>query len=86
MLKSKALRGQVRYRSFADTIPNCLGEFREIKERTGIAAYGLRAGTPEATGVERFGHDRTVKGSAAASGEEPIVLSVNIGWFGDILE
>src|SRR5208337_3146378 len=38
--------------SSGDTIPNCLGEFREIresKERTGIAAYGHPAGTPGAT-------------------------------------
>ncbi len=48
--------------SSGDTIPNCLGEFREIKERTGIAAYGHPAGTPEQTGVERLGHERTVNG------------------------
>jgi len=43
--------------SSADTIPNCLGEFREIREskqRTGIAADGHPAGAPGATGVERL--------------------------------
>ena len=40
--------------SSGDTIPNRLGEFREIKERTGIAAYGHSAGTSEQTGVERL--------------------------------
>ncbi len=39
--------------SSGDTIPNCLGKFREIKERTGITAYGHPAGTPEQTGVKR---------------------------------
>ena len=28
--------------SSGDTIPNCLGEFREIKERTGITAIAIR--------------------------------------------
>ena len=37
--------------SSGDTIPNCLGEFREIKERTGIAAYGHPAGTSEPLGL-----------------------------------
>src|SRR5208283_1743727 len=45
-----------------DTIPNCSGEFREIKERTSIAACGHPAGTPEQSGVERLGHERTVNG------------------------
>jgi hypothetical protein len=49
-------------RSSGDTTPNCLGEFREIKEKTGIAADGHRAGTPEQTGVECLGHERTVNG------------------------
>ena len=49
-------------RSSGDTIPNCLGEFREIKERTGIVTFGHPAGTPEQTGVERLGHERTVNG------------------------
>src|SRR5271157_3094008 len=43
--------------SSGDTIPNCLGEFREIREskqRAGIALYGHPAGTPGATGVERL--------------------------------
>src|SRR5208337_1104440 len=43
--------------SSGDTIPNCLGEFREIREnkqRTGIALYGHPAGTPGAAGVERL--------------------------------
>ena len=31
-------------------------------ERTGIAADGHPAGTPEQTGVERLGHERTLKG------------------------
>ena len=38
--------------SSGDIILNCLGESREIKERTGIAAYGHPAGTPGAGGVE----------------------------------
>ena len=40
-----------------DTIPNLLGEFREIREsieRIGIAAYGHPAGRLGATGVERL--------------------------------
>ena len=44
-------------RSSGYTIPNCLGEFREIREskqRTGIAADGHPAGAPGATGVERL--------------------------------
>ena len=48
--------------SSGDTIPNCLGEFWEINERTGIAAYGHPAGTPEQAGVERLGQERTVNG------------------------
>ena len=43
--------------SSGDTIPNCWGEFREIrksKERRGIAASGHPAGTPGPTGVERL--------------------------------
>src|SRR5271166_7036465 len=44
-------------RSSVDTIPDCLGVFREIKNRTAIAAYGHRTGTPEATGVEHLGHE-----------------------------
>ena len=32
------------------------------QERTSNAAYGQLAGTPEQTGVERLGHDRTVNG------------------------
>ena len=56
------LAGVIHARSSGDTIPNCLGEFREIKERAGIATYGHRAGTPEATDVERLGHERTVNG------------------------
>ena len=38
-------------------MPNCWGEFREIrksKERRDIAADGHPAGTPGATGVERL--------------------------------
>ena len=71
-----------------DTIPNCLGEFREIREskqRTGIAPYGHPAGTPGATGVERFGHERMVKGPTAASKGQRIDFSAGIAWFGDIL-
>jgi hypothetical protein len=41
-------------RSFGDTIPNCLGELGEIRERTGIAADDHPAGAPGATGVERL--------------------------------
>ncbi len=40
--------------SSGDTIPNCLGEFREIRERRGIAVDGHPAGAPGATGVERL--------------------------------
>ena len=75
-------------RSSGDTIPNCLGEFREIREskqRTGIAPYGHPAGTPGATGVERLGHERMVKGPTAASKEQRIDFSAGIVWFGDIL-
>ncbi len=41
--------------SSGDTMPNCLGEFREIREgkqRTGIAPYVRPAGTLGAGGVE----------------------------------
>ncbi len=43
--------------SSGDTLPNCLGEFREIREsngRTGIAADVHQAGTPRAAGVEHL--------------------------------
>ena len=39
---------------FGDSIPNCLGELGEIRERTGIAADGHPAAAPEAVGVERL--------------------------------
>ena len=55
-----------------DTIPNFLGEFREIREskqRTGIAPYGHPAGTLGATGVEPSGHQRMVNVPTAASKE-----------------
>src|SRR5208283_3456938 len=54
---SERSKSVLRWRSSGDTIPNCWGEFREIrksKERRGIAAYGHPAGTPGATGVERL--------------------------------
>ena len=43
--------------SSGDTIPNCLGEFREIRESNreqALRADGHPAGTPGATGVERL--------------------------------
>ena len=54
------------FRSSGDTIPNCLGEFREIREskqRTGIAPYGHPAGTLGATGVERLRPRESGQGS-----------------------
>jgi len=48
---------EFRGRSFGDTMPDCLGELgeiRESKERTGIAADGHQASTPGVTGVERL--------------------------------
>ena len=41
-------------RSSGDTIPNCLGELGEIRERTGIASDGHPAGTSGPLGVERL--------------------------------
>ena len=49
--------------SSGDTIPNCLGEFREIRESKqgiGITPYGHPAGTPGATGVDRPWHEGMV--------------------------
>jgi len=69
-------------RSSGDTIPNCWGEFREIrkrKEKRGIAADGRPAGMPGATGVERPSHERTVNGCAAASGEKKFRLILRFG-------
>ncbi len=43
--------------SSGDTIPNYLGEFREIREsneRAGIASDGHQTGRPGAPGVERL--------------------------------
>jgi hypothetical protein len=38
-------------KSSGDTIPNCLGEFREIKERTGITAIAIRQVCPNKLGL-----------------------------------
>ena len=49
--------GQQLWESSGDTIPERLGEFREIREcneRIGIAAYGHPPGRPGTTGVERL--------------------------------
>ena len=72
--------------SSADTIPNCLGEFREIREseqRAGIAPYGRHA--LERLALSASGHERVVKGPTAASREERFDFSAGIAWFGDIL-
>ena len=48
---------KTRLQGSGDTIPDCLGELREIKEsneRAGIAADVHQAGTPRAAGVERL--------------------------------
>ena len=49
--------GQQLWESSGDTIPERLGEFREIREsneKIGIAAYGHPPGRPGTTGVERL--------------------------------
>ncbi len=74
--------------SSGDTIPDCLDEFREIREskqRIGIAADGHPAGSSGAGGIERSGHERTVNGCATATGKKGIVFSTEIAWFGGIL-
>ena len=84
----RALPRRLRLSS-GDTIPNCLGEFREIREskqRTGIAPYSHPAGTLGATlALSASGHERMVKGPTAASKEQRIDFSAGIAWFGDIL-
>ncbi len=78
-----------RPRSSGDTIPNCLGEFREIREskqRTGIAPYGLRQARLEPLALSVSGRERMFNGWAAASGAKRIDLSAGIAWFGDILK
>jgi hypothetical protein len=77
--------GQLR--SSGDTIPNCLGELGEIRERTGIPADGPPAGTSGAPGVERLRpREQMVNGRAAASGEKRIDFSVGSARFGAILK
>src|SRR5208283_5091486 len=72
--------------SSGDTIPNCLGEFREIREseqRTGIAPYGQPAGTLGATGVERLRPRENGQRSGGGEwGGERIGFSAGIAWFG----
>ena len=48
-------------REFRDTITNCLGEFREIKERTGITAYGHWQARLERLALSASGRERTVQ-------------------------
>jgi hypothetical protein len=74
-------------RSSGDTIPNCLGEFREIREskqRTGMAPYGHPAGTPGATGVQRLRPRENVQRLGGERGDTDR-LSATIYWLGDIL-
>ena len=73
------------WRSSGDTIPKCLGELGEIRERTGIAADGHQAGRLEPLALSVSGLERMVKGPTAASKEQRIDFSAGIAWFGDIL-
>src|SRR5271157_5750204 len=55
MLRSSS--GRPDLWSSGDTIPNCVGEFREIREskqRTGIAPYGHPAGAPPCSLARRL--------------------------------
>ena len=61
--------------SSGDTIPNCLGELGEIRERTGIAADGLRQARLEPLALSVSGRERMFNGWAAASGEKRIDFS-----------
>ena len=58
-----------------DTIPNCLDELGEIRERTGIAADGLRQARLEPLALSVSGRERMFNGWAAASGEKRINFS-----------
>jgi len=46
---------------------------------------GIRPACLEPLALSAAGHERTVNGRAAASGEKRIGLSEEIAWFGDIL-
>src|SRR5271157_2183306 len=75
--------------SCGDTIPDRLGDFREIREsneRIVIVAYGHLPGTPGATGLERLVTRANGQRSAEASGEKRIDFSEEIAWFGYILK
>ncbi len=46
---------------------------------------GIRPACLEPLALSAAGHERTVNGRAAASGEKRIDFSLGIAWFGDIL-
>ena len=75
--------------SSRDTIPNCLGEFREIresKERTGMRLMAIRQARLEPLALSVSGRDRMVNGGAVASGEERFDFSAGNARFGDIIK
>ena len=62
-----------------------MGELGEIRERTGIAADGLRQARLEPLALSVSGRERMFNGWAAASEEKRIDFSARVAWFGDIL-
>ena len=82
-------RRQGRQRSSGDTMPNCLGEFREIRESNreqALRRMASRQARLEPLALSVSGHERMVNGWAAASEEKRIDFSAGIAWFGDILK
>ena len=72
--------------SSGDTIPNCLGELGEIRERTGIAADGHPAGAPGATGVERLRPQENVqRGKRCQEPKYDLLASICPKWVPDTL-
>ncbi len=75
--------------SSGDTIPNCLGEFREIREsneRTSVAARAIREARLEQPELSGSSQERMVYGPTATSGGKRIDFSTGIAWFGDIIK
>ena len=46
----------------------------------------IRQARLEPLALSASGHERMINGWAAASGEEQMILSLKIAWFGDILK